>query len=82
MKQITLKQEHPLIGKEVRVFIKGDEVCLNNCGQYHYSVEYICDTHIVCATWETGYETEKTFVLFPMRRIEELDTIGTFVRKD
>lgn len=67
------EMKHPLLGKEVRVYIDGSTRCLNNHNDFGYRVEYICDSHVVLATWEAGYEGE-SLVMYPMRRIEELDT--------
>ena len=64
--------KHPLLGKEVRVFIDGETRCIN-AQNFGYRLEYICDSHVVLATWENGHEVE-TLVMYPMHRIEELDT--------
>tara|TARA_R100001530_G_scaffold14326_1_gene12971 strand:- start:2298 stop:2642 length:345 start_codon:yes stop_codon:yes gene_type:complete len=69
----TTEMKHPLLGKNVMVFIDGETRCINGINEFGYRLEYICDSHVVLATWEIGYEGE-TLVMYPMHRIEELDT--------
>jgi len=75
----TTEMKHPLLGKEVRVFIDGETKCLNGLCNFGYRLEYICDSHVVLAMWENGYDVE-TLIMYPMHRIHELDvTSGTML---
>ena len=75
----TTEMKHPLLGKDVRVFIDKEDRCLNGVGNFGYRVEYICDSHVVLAMWENGYDIE-TLIMYPMHRIHELDvTSGTML---